>query len=132
MKESVKILHECADLQTRKSNDYQNPHSMIRQADYYPRGVASILDIVHAKVLRMRSVIEAMENDPGYKPNFESLEDSAKDLINYSSFIAAYIRGKVDGQDPTRDFLNRRKEGIPFANVTFVNANQSNANTTAS
>lgn len=108
MRESVKILQECADLQTRKANDYQNPHSMIKHADYYPRGVASILDIVHAKVLRMRSVIEAMENDPNYKPNFESLEDSAKDLINYSSFIAAYIRGKVDGQDPTRDFLNRK------------------------
>ena len=108
MKESLKVLQECADLQLKKANDYQNPNSNIKQADYYPRGVSSLLDIVHAKTLRMMSVVEAMENDPDYSPNFESLEDSAKDLINYGSFIAAYIRGGIDGQDTDRDFLNRR------------------------
>jgi hypothetical protein len=56
----------------------------------------------------MYSVIEAMENDPEYQPNFESIEDSGKDLINYSSFLVAYMRGKVDGQEADRDFLNRR------------------------
>jgi hypothetical protein len=109
MKESIKILQECADLQLKKSNDYQNPNSTIRQADYYPRGIASILDIIHAKTLRMRSVLEAMESDPNYQPNFESIEDSAKDLINYSSFLASYIRGGIDGQSSDRDFLNRKK-----------------------
>lgn len=116
MKESIKILHECAELQLKKSNDYQNPNSTIRQADYYPRGFASILDIIHTKVLRMRSVLEAMENDPNYNPNFESLEDSAKDLINYASFAAAFIRGGIDGQDPNRDFLNRVR--LPVINPT--------------
>jgi hypothetical protein len=56
----------------------------------------------------MRSVMEAMQNDPTYKPNFESLEDSAKDLINYASFFVAYSRGKVDGQKADRDFVNRK------------------------
>lgn len=110
MKESIKILHECADLQLKKSNDYQNPNSIVRQADYYPRGVASILDIIHAKTLRLRSVLEAMESDPNYQPNFESIEDSAKDLINYASFLAAYVRGGIDGQSSDRDFLNRKKK----------------------
>lgn len=107
-KESIKVLQECAELQIKKGNDYQNPHSRIRQADYYPRGIATILDIVYAKVLRMQSVIEAMENDPEYEPNFESLEDSAKDLINYGSFMASYMRGGMDGQRIDRDFLNRK------------------------
>lgn len=107
MKESIKILQECADLQLKKSNDYQNPNSTILQADYYPRGIASILDVIHAKTLRMRSVLEAMENDPSYSPNFESIEDSAKDLINYASFLAAYVRHGIDGQQRDRDFLNR-------------------------
>lgn len=107
MKESIKVLQECAELQTKKSNDYQNPNSTIRQADYYPRGIASILDVIHAKTLRMRSVLEAMERDPNYQPNFESLEDSGKDLINYASFLVSYLRGGIDGQDVTRDFLNR-------------------------
>jgi hypothetical protein len=48
-----------------------------------------------------------MENDPGYEPNFESIEDSLKDLINYASFAVAYSRGKIDGQRADRDFLNR-------------------------
>ena len=118
MKESLKVLEECADLQLKKSNDYQNPNSNIQQADYYPRGIASLLDIVHAKTLRMYSVLEAMENDPNYEPNFESLEDSAKDLINYVSFIAAYIRGGIDGQSPDRDFLNRKKTDVSETEIS--------------
>ena len=106
-KESIKVLQECAELQIKKSQDYNNPDSRIHQNMYYPRGVATILDIVWAKVLRMYSVVEGMENDPNYNPNFESLEDSAKDLINYSSFIVAYCRQGIDGQDGTKDYLNR-------------------------
>lgn len=107
MKESLKVLQECAELQTRKSQDYQNDSSRIVQADYYPRGVASIMDVIHTKTLRIWSVLEAMEKDPNYNPNFESIEDSLKDLINYSSFAVAYSRGKIPGQNPNRDFLNR-------------------------
>ena len=113
-KESIKVLQECAALQIKKSNDYQNPNSRIKQADYYPRGVLTMLDIVYAKVLRMYSVAEAMERDSDYVQNFESLEDSAKDLINYGSFIAAYIRNGIDGQDPNKDFLNRDKKTKPY------------------
>lgn len=108
-KESVKVLRECIDLQLKKSNDYQNPNSIIKQADYYPSGCLTILEIMHAKMLRMRSVMEAMQNDPNYTANFESLEDSAKDLINYASFFVSYSRGEMEGQDRTRDFLNRKK-----------------------
>ena len=42
MKESIKVLQECAEIQDKKSRDYQNPNSRIKQADYYPRGVMSI------------------------------------------------------------------------------------------
>ena len=98
-KASIKVLEECAELQLKKSNDYQNPHSRIRQADYYPRGAASILDVIHAKVLRMHSVLEAMENDPDYNQNFESLEDSCLDLINYATFFASYMNGEMEGQE---------------------------------
>jgi len=106
-RESVKVLQECIELQLRKSNDYQNGHSVIKQADYYPHGVITLLDIIHAKKLRMDSVIAAMNSDPAYKPNFESIADSAMDMCNYCSFIVAYCRGKMDGQLADRDFLNR-------------------------
>jgi len=107
-RESIRALRECIELQLSKSRDYQNPNSRIKQADYYPNGVITLLDIIHAKKLRMDSVVAAMQNDPSYKPNFESLEDSAKDMINYCSFIVSYCRGKMEGQNSDRDFLNRR------------------------
>ena len=99
MKESVKVLKECIELQLKKAKDYQNPHSTINQADYYPGGLYTILDIIQGKALRIRSVLQAMQNDKSYKPNYESLEDSAKDLINYASFFVEYSRGKMDGQN---------------------------------
>ena len=108
-KESIKVLLECIELQRKKGNDYQNKASVIRQADYYPRGVSTLLDIIHAKMLRLRSVISAMESDENYVQNFESIEDSAKDMANYASFMVAYCRGQMDGQIEGRDFLNRPK-----------------------
>ena len=105
MRESLKVLQECAELQQRKSKDYQNEKSRIRQADHYPRGCATILDMVHQKITRIYSVMEAMEQ--GETANFESLEDSAKDAINYLSFFVSYSRGKMEGQAPLRDLVNR-------------------------
>ena len=107
MKYSLAVLKRAAEVQTAKSDDYQNANSRIKQADYYCRGCSTILDTMHAKVLRMQSVMEAMEQDPNYSQNFESLEDSCVDLINYASFFASYMAGKMDGQKPDRDFLNR-------------------------
>lgn len=103
---SAAILLEAAELQERKGKDYQNPLSRIRQNDHYPRGVNSILDTVHGKVLRMQSVLETMEQ--GGAINFESVEDSAIDAINYLSFIVAYMRGHIDGQVAGKDIFNRR------------------------
>lgn len=99
---SVQVLSEAADLQKKKSADYQNPNSNVVQADYYPNGITTIQDIVWAKTLRARSILEA-----GNTPNFESLEDTYKDLINYASFAVAWLRGQVPGQSPTRDMYNR-------------------------
>ena len=105
---SVNVLQECIDLQNKKATDYQNTASRIKQADYYPNGCLTIHDIMHAKMLRMQSVMEAMLADPNYAPNFESLEDSAKDLINYSSFFVSYVRGKIDGQLSDHDIFNKK------------------------
>ena len=112
MKYSLKVLQRAAEIQAKKSNDYQNPNSRIKQADYYVRGCSTILDTIHAKVLRMQSVCEAMESDAEYTQNFESLEDSCLDLINYASFFASYMNGEMEGQDPNRDMFNRPKVDI--------------------
>jgi len=107
---SVTVLRECIELQLRKSRDYQNPNSRVKQADYYPSGVKTIHEICQAKMLRALSVMEAMENDPSYNQNFESLEDSFKDLINYASFAISYCRGEIPGQQKNHDMFNRKLE----------------------
>ena len=112
-RESVNVLRECIDLQIRKSQDYQNPNSNIVQAMHYRRGVSTIHDMINQKLLRAQSLLEPMENGEVRDPNFESLEDTYKDLINYASFALSYIRGQMEGQDPTRDMLNRKIETVP-------------------
>jgi hypothetical protein len=117
-RESANILLEAAALQERKGQDYQNPLSRVRQSDHYPRGVYTILDTINGKMLRMYSVLETME--AGGKVNFESVEDSAIDMINYASFLVAYMRGDIDGQEPNKDIFNRRinKETHPTIDLT--------------
>ena len=115
-RESVKILQECIDLQIRKSQDYQNPNSNVVQAMHYRRGVDSIHDTMHGKMLRAQSLLES-----GSAANFESLEDTYKDLINYASFAVSFIRGKMEGQDPNRDYLNRPKNVTTSQLVTAPN-----------
>ena len=107
-RESVNILKEAIALQISKGKDYNGANTSVQQSDYYTYGVYSILDTVHAKYLRMMSVLEQMEK--GGKANFESVEDSALDLINYGSFIAAYMRGDVPGQDGSKDIFGRKTD----------------------
>ena len=104
--ESIKVLQECIDLQVRKSQDYQNPNSNVTQAMHYRRGIDSIHDIIQGKVYRAQSLLEAGRAADAI---FESLEDTYKDLANYASFAVVYLRGKMRGQDPTRDIFNNRK-----------------------
>lgn len=103
-RESIKVLLQAVDVQRKKSADYQNPRSTVQQADYYPRGIDSIEDIIHGKRLRIKSLLEA-----GVDPNNESLEDSYIDIINYCSFAVSWLRGKVPGQDPNKDIYNQPK-----------------------
>lgn len=108
-RESVKVLREAIELQLRKSRDYQNEKSNVTQAMHYRRGVDSIHDIIQQKVYRAQSVLES-----GRDPNFESLEDTYMDLINYASFAVAWLRGKVPGQDPARDAFNQKVATVPL------------------
>jgi hypothetical protein len=104
-RESIKVLQECIEVQIKKSNDYQNPNSNVTQAIYYRRGIDSIHDIIQGKVYRAQSLIES-----GDIPNYESLEDSYKDLINYASFAVAWLRYGIPGQDPDLDIFNANRK----------------------
>lgn len=102
MKESIKVLQECAELQSKKSEDYQSDESSVLQAMHYRRGVDTIHDVIVGKLMRATSLLES-----GNNPNYESLEDTYKDMINYASFAVAYMRGKMEGQREDRDMFNK-------------------------
>ena len=102
-KESVEVLKECIELQNRKSQDYQSKESNVTQAMHYRRGVDSIHDIIQGKCYRAQSLLESSGD-----PNFESLEDTYKDIINYCSFAVSYMRGKMEGQSSDRDMFNKQ------------------------
>ena len=104
-KESVKVLQECIDLQLKKSQDYQNPNSNVTQAMHYRRGVDSIHDIMQGKLYRAQSLLES-----GGDPNYESLEDTYKDLINYASFAVSWLRGGIPGPASDRDMFNAKRK----------------------
>jgi len=104
-KESVEVLNECITLQLKKSEDYQSKNSNVTQAMHYRRGVDSIHDIIQGKCYRAQSLLES-----GGDPNFESLEDTYKDIINYCSFAVSYMRGKMEGQSSDRDMFNKQIE----------------------
>ena len=103
-KESIKVLQECIELQIKKSEDYQSNESSVLQAMHYRRGVDTIHDIIIGKLQRATSLLES-----GKEPNFESLEDTYKDMINYASFAVSYLRGKMEGQNLDHDIFNKRK-----------------------
>jgi hypothetical protein len=105
---SVAVLQKAIEIQRLKSKDYQNPNSSVKQADHYPHGVWTIYDMVHQKLIRIKSLLEAIEFDNQNVPNFEGIEDSAVDAINYLSFMVSYLNKNMDGQDETKDIFNKK------------------------
>jgi len=83
------ILDECKNLLLLKGRDYNS--GRVKMGDYYPRGLHSVIDLMHAKLLRMYSLLESNE-----EANFESIEDSAKDLINYAAIFVGVSRGLIE------------------------------------
>ena len=56
-------------------------------------GDKALFVMIWQKVQRIRSLLEL----PG-ESNFEGIDDSLRDLINYASFMVEYREGKMEGQ----------------------------------
>ena len=95
----INVFDEVKELALLKYTDYQNPNSNIKNSDYYPSGLDSILDLINMKILRIESLITVGD--------LNKIEDNLKDLMTYAAISISYIRGKVDGQDPKKNFLNK-------------------------
>lgn len=101
---AAQVLEECIKLMIKKNRDYNNPNSSVLQAQHYRRGIDTIHDMLHQKLLRAQSLIEAQ-----VQPSNESLVDTYKDIINYAAFAVLYLRYEMPGQQTNRDMFNRPK-----------------------
>src|SRR5690606_367757 len=97
---SIQVLNEAIEVQRLKGMDYNS--GSIKQAMYYPRGIQSMLDTIQSKIYRITSISETTN-----KPNNESIEDSFIDIINTASFAVSFLRKQMDGQDISKDHLNK-------------------------
>ena len=83
---AIQILKDAAALKELKSKDYQG--GKWTEEDYFPFGDQSYMHMIHTKYLRMRNIMEAEET------NFESLEDTLIDMINYCAMYAAWLENR--------------------------------------
>ena len=83
------------------------PHRIAGTRDGDAGGEAELIGLAlgNGRVCRTDHVSVAIFRVPN--PNFESLEDTYKDMINYASFAVSYLRGKMEGQDTNRDMFNK-------------------------
>lgn len=80
------VLQKVVALRAKKGNDYNSGPTL---RDYFPFGHQSYAQMLHVKMLRIHSLLAVIAK--GGKPNFEGINDTLEDLINYSSFYAEAI-----------------------------------------
>jgi phosphoribosyl-ATP pyrophosphohydrolase len=78
------VFKRLTELRARKGADYNNVPGG-RDA-YFPFGHMSYAHMLNTKGLRVQSLVASML--AGKAPNFEGLEDSVVDLINYATYYA--------------------------------------------
>lgn len=88
----LELIEPAVKLVDRKGEDYNQG---IQLHEYFPFKDKSYLQMMHMKVLRMRSLLTK-----GATPNFDSQVDSLYDLINYAVFYLEYLQAANTGLKP--------------------------------
>ena len=105
---SKDILDRADRLRNMKAQDYSG--NMWTQDDYFPYKDQSYIHMIWTKMLRIRNLVDVMH------PNYESLEDSLLDMINYCAMYAAHIENeKKAGED-----FDKKYTEPPTATISTV------------
>lgn len=83
----IRHLGTAGLLYLKKSADYNHSEGQSLEK-YFPFGSLSFAQMIHTKSMRITSI--AQKEHSGKQANFESLQDSALDMINYSMFLAEH------------------------------------------
>lgn len=86
---TLSVLATAGLLYLDKAEDYNsNPDYDLKK--YFPFGSLSYAQMIHTKSMRISSIAQKMHS--GKEPNFESLFDSALDMICYAMFLGDYCQ----------------------------------------
>lgn len=85
----LELIAPALDLVSKKGEDY---NALVKLHDYFPFGHKSYIQMVHVKATRLRSLSEVAE------PNFDSIEDTLLDLLNYTVFYLDFLKGTGNEQ----------------------------------
>lgn len=83
----LELIEPAIAVVIKKHEDY-NQGAVTLDA-YFPFGDYSYVQMLHVKILRLVSLCS---QDPTTKPNYESIEDTLLDLLNYTVFYLDFIR----------------------------------------
>ena len=81
-----KVVAPIRALIIRKGQDY---NSNVKLEEYFPFGDRSHVQMVYMKAMRLRSLVQQDR-----MPNFDSVLDTAQDLLAYTVFYLAYLEKK--------------------------------------
>jgi hypothetical protein len=82
------LITPLADLVEKKHSDYDT--GGVELEDYFPFGHESYVQMMHVKVMRLVALTNAKK-----APEFEKIEDTVKDLINYSVFYLDFLHEEL-------------------------------------
>lgn len=85
------LIQPAIDLVVKKHEDYNNESLLLE--NYFPFEHASYVQMLHIKTLRLVGLTKQQN-----KPNFENVQDTVLDLINYAVFYLDYLKGVQDAQ----------------------------------
>ena len=77
------LVNKARALVALKGEDY---NSGVDLHDYFPFGDSSYIQMLHMKTTRLVSLVQQNK-----EANFESVEDTVLDLINYAVFYLDYL-----------------------------------------
>lgn len=110
---SFAVIAEASLLVLKKSEDYNKDSLDADGTDsskrdvYFPFGTLSYVQMIHVKAQRMVSLSENLL--AGKKVNFEGIDDSALDMINYCSFLVEHSR-RVQYQEAVKTVIAEGKK----------------------
>ena len=83
------LVAKASKLMFNKAKDYNQ--GSVTLHDYFPFGSPSYVQMIHVKAQRLVSLMELNMLNEGAEPQYEAIQDSVLDIINYGVIFLDYL-----------------------------------------